>query len=156
MPERLTLLSTELESRRIKTEPPRKRSEPAGGRRVRGKSLADRAAKEEEEAPVPQPPRFETRLTLVGVAKSHQEVAWYVAALQDCSLLEGVELIFSETTIIDDRGLNKFRVEAMLRPDADGRRLEKLTEPPIRAFGDDPDNGPKPGVTASVDEEGEN
>jgi len=154
MPERLTLLSTELESERVKNQPSRRAKKEAGGRRVRGRSLADRGEGEEEsEEPAPAPPRFETRLGLVGVAKSHQEVAWYVAALQDCTLLQNVELIYSETTIIKDRGLNKFRVEAMLRPDADGRKLDALTEPPIKAFGDDAENAPEPGVTASVDEE---
>lgn len=60
-------------------------------------------------------------------------------------------------TIIDDRGLNKFRIEARLRPDADARQIKPIAEGAADAFR----SGVKPGVhqskpTASAAGEQEN
>ncbi len=127
MPERLTLLEVELESKAVK--PARAVRPPANG----ATSLATQAGQSDTPA-TPEPPRFDTRVTVVGVAATHSQVAWYVSSLQDCELLDRVDLKFSENTIIRDRGLNKFRIELTLKSNADARRIELLTAPTADAF----------------------
>lgn len=101
------------------------------------------------EAPKPAPdpiaaaaPRLSTTIAVMGVAPTHKDIARFVAALQQCELLTSVELKFSETTIINDRELKKFRVEAKIADHADARRIEPLETPRIRSWDDlapDPD-----------------
>ncbi|HBS28306.1 MAG TPA: hypothetical protein DEB06_02390 [Phycisphaerales bacterium] len=88
-------------------------------------------AKGAKGAPTPKPeavaPSFETRLTLIGVTKTHENVARFGAALQQSGLLSQVELIFSEKTQIQNQEMNRFRFEANLRKDADARKIEPMT-----------------------------
>jgi hypothetical protein len=140
MPKRATLLEFELESKRLDT--------PAVARQVKSKrarSLTGAGAKgddgEAPEEPTVTAPRFETRVVLIGVAPTHREVARYVASLQNCPLLQHVDLRYSETTIIQDREMNKFRIEAPLRADVDARSIEPLEHPrlaPLEAPGGAP------------------
>lgn len=122
LPVGAAMMEIELESRRIQPAPP---APPAG----RGaKSLAGKASEDEAKAK-PAPPRFDTTLNITGVAMSHNDVARYVSALQDCELLRGVELKFSEIALSDNQEVNKFKVEASLRNDVDARRVRLATDP---------------------------
>ncbi|TVQ31716.1 MAG: hypothetical protein EA376_08615 [Phycisphaeraceae bacterium] len=151
MPQKLTLLELELVSKRI--EPPRT---PQSNQRQGARSLAGQRAQETESA-ITRAPRYDSTLTVIGVAATHNAVAHYVATLQNSPLLDRVELRYSEVTIINDRGLNKFRIEARLRPNADARQIKPIAEGATNAFG----AGVKPGVhesksTASAADEQEN
>lgn len=122
LPAGAAMMEIELESQRVQTTPA---APPAG---PGAKSLAGKAS-EEQARDKPAPPRFDTTLKITGVAMSHNDVARYVSALQDCQLLTGVELKFSEITLADNQEVNKFRVEASLRQDVDARRVRLVTDP---------------------------
>lgn len=127
---RIVLLDFELSSKRL-DKPVVVRPNLRKGKKSTGKtrSLADKAAEEAKKPPAVRAPRFETTLAIIGVAPRHRDIAHYVAALQECELLEDVELIYSEATTIKERDMNKFRIEAKLRPDADARRINPLETP---------------------------
>jgi len=149
MPERLTLLELELDSKLVEPPRPTQRTQGSGTR-----SLA--SSQNRSEPAAPSAPRYNSSLIIVGVAATHNAVAQYVASLQNSPLLERVELRYSEVTIIDDRGLNKFRIEARLRQNADARQIKPIAEGGIDAFG-----GPQSGIrqsesTASAAEDQEN
>jgi len=141
MPQRMTMLTLEVKSTRLDKQARRKSrvgpapavvepKAPAGtsmSRRSRGSATAKPA--EEEPKPEFLAPRFETRVILVGVAPTHQDVARYVAALHQCALLSDIELIFSENTVLLEREMSKFRIEMMLRQDADARDFQPLEAP---------------------------
>jgi len=134
MPDRLTLLQVELEAKRVKAATPRPQPSPT----AKGRSSLAGQADQQAQAPTgPSAPTYETELIIIGVAASHNQVARYQASLQDCDLLQRVELKFSEVTIIDDRGMNKFRIDAQLNPEADARSLEPLADEQRDAFWDD-------------------
>ena len=135
MPEQTTLLEFTLESKRIKEEPPAK---VAKGKKPKSltRSPTAKEAKEEAEAAKPKPPKFETSLVIIGAASTHQEVSEYLNSLQQCELLGFVEMKYSESTILDDQDLIKFRLEADLLADADARRIEPLKAPRLNALGD--------------------
>lgn len=145
MPRTVKLLETQLVSARLDKPIEVKLRAPASadpGKTGRGSSItsksksssgaSDKDAK--PAAPVITAPQYQTRVIMIGVAPSNTEVAQYVSALQQCGLLKDVELIFSETTIIEDLQMNKFRIEAMLRPEADARRIEPIQRRRIDAF----------------------
>lgn len=152
MPDNMTLLDWSLKSKRVETDPRRSMKKASKAR-----SLSRSKDEDDSEQPDPGPmaPRFETSLTIVGVAASHTQVAWYVTALQSCDLLSHVELRFSESTIINDRGLNKFMIEAMIRPEADARKMDPLDEAPTHAFGESarPPQPSAPTMTSAEEEE---
>jgi len=137
MPEETTLLEFTLESKRVK--------EAVAPQQVAGKkpksltrSPSAEEAKAAAEAAKPKPPKFETSLVVIGAASTHQEVSEYLKTLQKCELLGFVELKYSESTIIDDQGLIKFRMEADLLADADARRIEPLKAPRLNMLGEGP------------------
>ncbi len=132
MPDRLTLLQVDLEANRVKAAALRPKPQKGGG----AASLAGQANQQQEPAG-PSAPQYKTALIVIGVAASHNQVARYQASLQESDLLQRVELKFSERTIIDDRGMNKFRIEAQLDPDADARSLDPLSDERRDAFWDD-------------------
>lgn len=141
MPQRMTMLTLEVKSTRLDKQARRKSrvgsapavvepKAPAGtsmSRRARGSPAAKPA--EEESKPEFLAPRFETKVILIGVAPTHQDVARYVAALHQCALLSDIELIFSENTVLLEREMSKFRIEMMLRQDADARDFQPLEAP---------------------------
>lgn len=118
MPTQMTLTEVELNSTKVrppKPEDDEKEKETDSTKRSRSSDAA----------PAPQRvavPRYRTSLIVMGIAPTHQDIARYVSALQRLPLLKGVELKVSETTIINDRGMIKFRVEGMLDPRADPRK----------------------------------
>lgn len=131
MPTDVTLLDLEVKSTRTTNPPPTAsadtKSKRGGGQVGRTARAASRA--EPDARQVIQPPRYHTKVTIVGVTSSHTSVARYVASLQQCPLLSSVELKFSEKTAIKNREMNRFRIETEIRPEADARRIEPLAAP---------------------------
>lgn len=133
MPVTLALTELTLVSKKIVDAPTKssKKKTPAprsiAGKTPKGKGAAKGAPAVEEAPPErPKPPRFEYTLTMLGLAKSDEEIADYTASLQSCGLLERVEFKFSGDVTIDNVPLRKFRVEANIRPAADARLIEPL------------------------------
>lgn len=133
MPEDITLLELEVTSKRI-AAPASAASNP-GAKAVAGATTSRSNPKAAAPAPDPRTiaPAFKSRVVLVGVSNTHNNVARYSAALQDCPLITGIDLVFSERTIIKNRELNKFRIEADIVPTADARRIEPLANPRLTA-----------------------
>jgi len=129
MPEAIALSDVELEAKKLT---PVRRPKKAAATR----SLASKNNQTEPDEPdAPTLPIYSTRLGIIGVASTHNDVAAYVSALQSCMLLDHVELRYSEATIVDDRALNKFRIEALLDAGADARDIEPLTLSQARKLG---------------------
>lgn len=139
MPGDVTILELEVKSTRI-AEAPTQAAEPKAKRASKGSKPAKGDAKasrtgeggkadeksDKSAKPVIAPPRFTTNLILVGVTTTHNSVAQYVAELQRSPLLTEVEIRYSEKAIIQEQELNKFRVEARLKTEADVRRMTPL------------------------------
>lgn len=136
MPGEMTLLELQLASKRTERMTSRSRaatesassSKSLASRRSRGSASAQKAA---APAPTVTAPQYETRMFVTGVAPTHSAVAQYVAQLQTCQLIENIELKFSDRTIIRDREMFRFRIEASIRPDADARDIEPERTPRI-------------------------
>ncbi len=137
MPERLALLEFDLTSKRLDSGASRRNAPPTKPKSLAGRNRNSRKTAEAEEAEVarPTPPRYQTNLVLIGVAPSHEDVSSYLAQLQQSELLVNVDLKFSEFTILDNRQLIKFRIEATLNNSADARRIEPLTASRAGLFG---------------------
>lgn len=137
MPNRMMLLEFEMDSDRVKgaAGPPAPRMPASGGvgRSLTSTSAAGGSAETPAATP-PDAPRFETSLSIVGLAPTNRDVARYVAALQGCELLENVELRFTELAIVRDRELTKFRVDCELRDEADARRITPADNPRLVNF----------------------
>ncbi|MEZ6234109.1 MAG: PilN domain-containing protein [Phycisphaerales bacterium] len=128
MPARVTLLEVNLESRRIRATIPTPTNNPAQGRAggsvrsLRGGATTGRGGRGQPEAPARpriEPPRFESTLTLVGVASANNDIADFLQELKRCPLLEEVDLQYIQATVIDTADRRKFEIHARLRPDAD-------------------------------------
>lgn len=140
MPKKMTLLQVELVSQRL-DRPVNVRQKRVAAAPDKGKSMvtsksrsAKTRSKPEPDTPPVMAPRFETRIVVIGVAPGHSEVAKFVSELQKCELLSSVELRFSEVTMIKDREVNKFRLEATIPTDADARRMVVLETPRMDIF----------------------
>lgn len=146
MPASMTLLEFNLDGKRV--EPPKedakgaklktlsgqdakKAKAPAKGApaKAQGKGADAGAAKDQPPPPPPRPapPKYEYTLTLVGVSANNNDVADYIAKLKTCTLLESVDVQYIKETIINDQGLRKFEISALIRKDADGRSLAGRT-----------------------------
>ncbi|MCC6833271.1 MAG: PilN domain-containing protein [Thermoleophilia bacterium] len=136
MPGRVTLLELNLESKRIRAATPPPAAGGAQGRAGGVRSISSTArtnpqnastarggrgaaAAAEPARPKVEPPRFESTLTLIGVATVNNDIADFYAALKECPLLEQVDLQFIQATVIDDVDRRKFEIHARIRPDAD-------------------------------------
>ncbi|MFM9958912.1 MAG: PilN domain-containing protein [Phycisphaerales bacterium] len=133
MPSKMTLLSIEVASARL-DKPVRQYGAPPPASKDGGKSLSGKAANDKKKAdkPVVTAPRFDHKIILIGVSRTHNEVARYVSNLQECAMLTGVDLIFSEQTKIESQTMNRFRVEAVLRPEADARKITPMAAPRLQ------------------------
>ena len=144
LPEQAALLQLELKSDKVKTTVA-PQAAPTSTKGPQSLAGAAGAAQAQTQTPTIVVPRMITSVSIVGVAATHQDVAAFVSRLQDSNLLDRVNLRYSETTKINDRELNKFLVQARLRPDADARKLEKATELRADAFLEDADSKNKNG-----------
>lgn len=136
MPAEMTLLEFELEAEAIK-----KSSRPASSSKKpksvssKTKSRKAKGLKLDDDRPIA--PKFEIDVTLIGVTPTHAEVAEYVSALKDSPLLRDVSLRFSEFIIMEDQGMNKFRIDAEIHADVDARKIEPMAQRRRGAFGGD-------------------
>lgn len=133
MPPGMTMLEVNLEGKRI--EPPKAEvkvtkgpqkvgtlSKPGTDPKAKGKADAAAAAKAKPAAdakPPPRekiaPPKFDYKITISGVTAVNAEVTDYLARLNDCPLLQNVDLVFIRETRIDDVDLRKFEITGQLR-----------------------------------------
>jgi Tfp pilus assembly protein PilN len=137
MPREITLLDLELTSKRIKEAV----SKPAPGTKPGTQPKIKSIGGPGVVAPTPgqtpaepaankvKPPRFEYKLKITGVAKVNNDIADYMAGLQDCTLLQNVELKHIKTKTIDKVALREFIIEAVIRPDADARGIGPVVDP---------------------------
>lgn len=131
MPERLTLTELQLVSKRQVEAAPAKG---AGGPKTLSKAAPAKPtgkpgtapADAKTEAPRPKPAKIDYTLSIVGLAANDEAVADFQRGLKECSLLNKVDLVSAEAVIIDEVTMRKFRIEAMLRADADARHIEPL------------------------------
>lgn len=119
LPDKAALLQLELKSER-----PRVRTAPPPPPQAGAQSLTNRSPQQPQTTPRIEIPRVITGLSIVGVANTHNDVATFVNSLQNCGLLERVDLRFSELATIDKQELNRFLIQTRLRPDADARSLD--------------------------------
>ncbi len=133
MPEQVALTEVELTAKKVKAR--RAPAPAAGTAQARTRSLAGGGNAGQPAEAKPQPPSYQTELSISGVAETHNSVAAYVSSLQSCPLLSGVELRFSELVMKDDRDVNKFRIEARLDASTDAREIEPLTLSQARRLG---------------------
>ncbi len=138
MPSKMTLLSIEVASTRLDKPVKQYGAPPPADKKDGGKSLSGKAANDKKKAdkPVVTAPRFDHKIILIGVARTHNEVARYVSNLQECNLLTSIDLIFSEQTKIESQTMNRFRVEALLRPEADARKITPMASPRLQSVDD--------------------
>lgn len=146
MPQSATLLQLDLASKRldkpVRTTVKKGKEAAKDADKEAAKGLADGKASrkasrttkkkdgdEGDEAVVVTAPRFEATLDLKGVAPTHEDVAQYVASLQECPLLTSVELVQSKRATVEDRELMEFGIRAVIRDDADARRITPLESP---------------------------
>ncbi len=129
MPEDMTLLEFELKSQKVAAIP-------VSSTNTQGKNAISRTSGSSApalSAPAVTAPQYHTRVMMVGVTTTHNKVARFGAALQECPLLTNVELKFSEKTKIQNNEMNRFRIEADVMRGADARRLEPLANPTLES-----------------------
>jgi Tfp pilus assembly protein PilN len=125
MPSDLTILEMKLKSKRI--EPPKPVANPAdkkvktlaSSKKVAAEAPAAAAAtapKEEVKAP-----KFEFTLNLQGVAGVNNDISDYLTSLKGCTLLDRLELPYSQVTTVDQVELRKFEIQANIATNADAR-----------------------------------
>jgi len=127
LPEKITLTTVELESKRIKPASSNPRT-PTGRRQPKVRNLTGGKVKSnqpEEDEPVVRPPKLEYTLTLVGLAMDNATIADYLTSLRSSTLLGTVELDFIKTTTKNETELREFQVIASLRENADARSIER-------------------------------
>jgi Tfp pilus assembly protein PilN len=123
-PDRMTLIEVEVRSERTdrKVQSRSKKAEPkAEGLSTKKQKSSVRKTEEENVILAPQ---YETSIKIIGVAPRNQDVAAYLRGLQQCDLLRNVEMIQSAETIINNRLVYEFRIEADLDQKADARSVE--------------------------------
>jgi Tfp pilus assembly protein PilN len=136
MPEQLTLTDLELDGQRIKEAPTvAARAARPKARSLAGKGGAKGKPEPEPEAPKPVAPKYDFKITLVGLAADDSFVADYQTALKDCPLLDNVDLLSTVAVKIDETVRRKFKIEATIRPSADARNIEPLKIPRNDPFG---------------------
>ena len=119
MPPGLTLTDFNLSGKRIQEVV---KADKAGNK----KSLSSKPKGEAEPPPKPRPPRMEFAVQIAGLSPGDESVADFHAALKDCGLLDKVDLISSQETVVDGQSMRKFRIEGQIRPGADARSIEPL------------------------------
>ncbi len=134
-PSRMMLFRLEVESEQV-----------SGGRKASrtkttssGTLSASKKSSTSKNAAPPAPevvaPKFSTSIGILAVCPENEDVAVYLRRLQECELLQNVQLVFVEQRTVKEREMVKFKIEADLRPNADARSIEPLES--LRLDGDD-------------------
>jgi Tfp pilus assembly protein PilN len=160
MPAEVTLLELELKGKRIAPPAPapapndpsskvRTLTPGAGGAAAAPGKGAPGAPGTPGAAPARvRAPRFEFTLMVVGVAKDNTQIADYVTALKESPLLRSVELSYIREAQVDKVDLRRFEITAVLREDADARRVAAAA--PEDVGGRQGVIGDAPGSTLSI------
>jgi Tfp pilus assembly protein PilN len=69
---------------------------------------------------------YRVDLELVGLAPTDIQVAEYITKLARCSLLQSVDLVFSEERRVTEVAMRRFKIDMVLSPDADIRDIEPV------------------------------
>jgi Tfp pilus assembly protein PilN len=129
MPENVTITQLDMTSKRIveKVDP---------AKADEGKSLVSKLASVKDDSKAatvkPKPPRLEFSLKIEGTALSDTEVADYQAALKNCTLLDRVDLLSTEESVMSDVPMRKFRLEAQIKQDADAASMQPVKAEKVR------------------------
>ena len=144
MPERLALLSFEMKSEKIKAPVPAAEKDDRGRLITKAKEKAK--TKEEAQEPVQRvdAPRYTVSLSMVGVAPTDLEVSRYMTELNSFALVRDVNLEETVQKDIQGRMMRQFKINLLLDPDADVRRVDPLSRPRIRNPMSDDDRKFKP------------
>lgn len=133
MPQELTLTELNLKSKRLAEPKPRPApNQPKAGQPrtlATARPGAPRPGEKPEPPPKPAPPRYEFKIEILGLAGADEEIADYHRALVDCPLLEKVEILYSGDVKVEEVRMRKFRIECMVRSNADARHIEPLQVP---------------------------
>ena len=129
MPDQMGLTSILLESERV--DRPRVVRSKKGAKSFSNKNR-DKDKKGDDSAPKIDVPVMRTTLEIEGVTPAHRDVAHYLNSLQECPLLTGVELVFSEATKYRDTEAFRFSVVATLRRDIDARHIDPIERPRLQ------------------------
>lgn len=127
-PKEATLTEIKLEGERVK-QAPSPASAAAKGKPV--VSLKGGKPGEGEKAGEPEkivPPEFKHKLTVEGVSEGNDQIADYLARLKESPLLLEVELQFISETTLEGMQLRKFRITAMLNPEAKASDVDAAEE----------------------------
>jgi|GEM_PF-230932 len=121
LPSGASINEFEMSSKRVNQAPPT----PAPGAAPAIRSLSGNNSGQDAAPARPRvlPPRFEYTLSIRGVAETNNQIADYLRSLQQCALLEQVELEFIRNTIVENVPMRSFRIMARLRDNADARSL---------------------------------
>lgn len=132
LPDRVTLSELQIKSRRIVEAPPKVKpgtpaaqnlsSSKAGGAGAAAVAGDDKA----KPAPVVRPPRMEYTLLVTGFAAGDVDVADFQKSLKDSPVLDRVDLVSSLQVKMDELQIRKFRIDALLKPNADVRTFAPL------------------------------
>jgi Tfp pilus assembly protein PilN len=114
MPPGLGLHEFRLDSKRIIVKPP---TDASAGRKPRGGTRSP--VKDSR----PEPPQYDTKLSLTGFAPTDVHVSEFLAALNAHPLLDNVNLVSSKETMSQDRTVREFKLTATLARKADVRFL---------------------------------
>lgn len=124
-----TLTTIELEGERIR-QAPVSSGKPGSGGAVASLRGGKSAAASEEAAKAAQvaPPEFRHALLIEGVAEANDQIADYLANLKESPLLKEVELQFINETVLENHQYRRFRITALLNPDARATDVEEAEE----------------------------
>jgi Tfp pilus assembly protein PilN len=125
MPQRLSLLEFSLDSQKVATT--RQVTRPETGRLSKGGPKRGVTKSEAmEEGRKVEPPRYEIKISMVGVAPTDLEVSEFMSSLNGYELLRDVTLEYSEESMINERVMRQFRISMELDGSADARDIEPL------------------------------
>lgn len=151
MPQDMTLLELTLKSKRLENAP--SAAAPAGAKTLTPPAGAKAEAKPIEK-PKPKAPKFEFALTLIGVAPRNNDITDYMSQLQQCKLLQKVELVQINEMTLEKISVRRFEIQAMLSPDADARDLQlaALERASASKTGKPEAPGSKPAITTGAEQ----
>ena len=129
MPDQMGLTEILLESERV--DKPRVERSPKGAKSF-SKKKKGKKDEEKEEKPKVLAPVMRSTLEIEGVTPAHRDVAQYLKALQECPLLTGVELVFSEAAQYREADVFRFSINATLRSDIDARHIDPIERPRLQ------------------------
>jgi len=130
LPDKVTLSELQIKSRRIVEAPPKPKPGQPAQNLTSAKPAAGAAAGDDKTkaaaAPVIRPPRMEYTLLVTGFAAADVDVADFQKSLKDSPVLDRVDLVSSLQVKMDELQIRKFRIDAVLKPNADVRTFSPL------------------------------